>query len=70
MDNTEITLDTEEKKGTALSKYSLEYLNKILKVCFTEHLLLESGTDYPLRISYTNHGQSIKYILAPRIEND
>ncbi len=65
----ETKIDTEEKSH---SKYSLEYLKKIIKGSkLTNNILIQFGNDYPLRVDYTSKDKlSMSFILAPRVSND
>jgi len=70
--NFEIMLSNDEAviKGYEYkSAYSLEYLNKFLKVLFSEDINLSFDNDYPLQIDCKGV-INIKFILAPRIEQD
>lgn len=54
------------------SKYSLEYLKKIIKGSkLTDTVNIQFGNDYPLRIDYTTKDKlNLAVILAPRVSND
>ncbi|MFA7708026.1 MAG: proliferating cell nuclear antigen (pcna) [Candidatus Pacearchaeota archaeon] len=55
----------------ANSKYSLEYLKKIIKATkLTEKIILNFSTDYPLRLDFKTLFMELSFILAPRVEND
>jgi len=60
--------------GVISSKYSLEYLKKFLKFVsiLGEEIRIEFRTDYPLSIisDSPKYGLSIRFILAPRVDND
>lgn len=53
------------------SKYSLEYLKKIIKGSkLTNDVQIQFGNDYPLRIDYTTKDKlNLAFILAPRVSN-
>lgn len=61
-----------ECNGTTKSKYSLEYLKKIIKGAkLTDNVLLQFDEDYPLRIDYEVKDKlSLSIILAPRVSNE
>lgn len=52
------------------SKYAIEYLMKMLKPSVSKEIKVELAKDYPLRITYKNDGFFLRYILAPRVENE
>jgi len=52
------------------SKYAIEYLIKMLKPSISKEMKIELSKDYPLRITYKNDGFFLRYILAPRVENE
>ena len=54
------------------SRYSIEYLKKIIKGSkLTNNVLLEFGQDYPLRVEYKILDKlSMQFILAPRTPTD
>ena len=54
------------------SKYSLEYLKKIIKgSSLSDNVLISFGNDYPLKIDYKVLDKlSLSFILAPRVAND
>jgi DNA polymerase III sliding clamp (beta) subunit (PCNA family) len=51
------------------SKYSMEYLKKIIPKGF-EKVKLETSKDYPLMATYEEKDMSIKFLIAPRVENN
>jgi len=53
------------------SKYSIEYLDKMLSTKISKNIRVQLGTDYPIKLSFTNATGTagISFILAPRIEN-
>ena len=59
-------------EGEAKAKYSIEYLKKMSAAkCLSDDVILEFGTDYPLRLTYRQVDRlSLSWILAPRVEND
>ncbi len=59
---------TDEKNF--LTKYSIEYLKKLMNFEGKENLILKFGEDMPLVIDYEDDNQKIYYLLAPRIECD
>lgn len=56
----------------AQSKYSLEYLKKIIKGSkLTDTVQIQFGNDYPLRVDYTIKDKlNLAVILAPRVSSD
>lgn len=62
-----------EAKETTKSLFSLDYFaNMIKSVGSAPSVALNLGTDYPVRIEFDIAGGEghVKYLLAPRIEND
>lgn len=61
-----------EAEKTAHSKFSLEYVNKMLGTKLSKTVKVSLGVEYPLKLSYINDKASISivYILAPRVSND
>lgn len=55
--------------GEGKCKYSLEYIDKFIKVLFSEKTEILFSDDYPMEFIQENQGFKIVYILAPRIEN-
>lgn len=55
---------------TVRSKYSIEYLDKMLSGKF-KNAKLSLGKDYPIKIAYSSETgtTTVEYLLAPRIEN-
>lgn len=66
--NTTIKLEGNEIQ----SKYSLEYLKKIIKASkLTKDLEIRFDNDYPLRLDYNIKDKlALSFILAPRVSND
>jgi len=58
------------KDYPAISKYPTEYLKKVLSVLFTDNIILKFNNDYPITLIQQTDLFKIKYIIAPRIEND
>lgn len=54
------------------SKYSIEYLNKIVACKVSKNVKIQLAKDYPLKCSYINDKGTISMalILAPRMSND
>lgn len=74
--NVEISTDDETSiimkgKDTIKSKYSIEYLKKIIKASkLANTVTLQFDKDYPLRADYVVRDKlSFSVILAPRVEN-
>ncbi len=66
----EVNISLEGEKIS--SKYSIEYLRKIMKGSkLTNNALVSLGNDYPLKIEYRIRDKmSLQFILAPRVKND
>jgi len=55
----------------ANSKYSLEYLQKMIKATkLTEKTIINFSTDYPLKLEFITPFIELSFILAPRVENE
>ncbi len=54
------------------SKYSIEYLKKMIKGSkLAENVIVQFGNDYPLRVDYVLLDKlKLGFILAPRVSND
>ncbi len=68
-DETNITVEGDDK---IKSKYSVEYLKKIIsasKLC--DNVVIQFNKDYPLKLDYIVVDKlQLSFILAPRVEND
>ena len=63
----EINIQAQE----AHSKYSLEYLQKIIKATkITEKVIINFSTDYPLKLEFNTDLIRLSFILAPRVETE
>jgi proliferating cell nuclear antigen len=63
----EVNIQAEE----AGSKYSLEYLQKMVKgTKLTDKVVLNFGNDYPLKLEFNTPRVSLSFILAPRVETE
>lgn len=61
----EVNITAEE----ASSKYSLEYLQKMVKgTKLTDKVVLNFGNDYPLKLEFNTPKITLSFILAPRVE--
>ena len=73
--NVELTSGNETVINTSVndakSKYSLEYLKKIIKASkFTNEVIIQFDKDYPLKIDYVIKDRlSLGFLLAPRVSN-
>lgn len=58
-------------KNAVKSKFSLDYLKKIVKASkLADSVKIELGSDYPVRVSFKAPDKAeISYILAPRVED-
>jgi len=60
-----------ESPATSKSKYSLEYLQKMIKASkLTEKVAINFSSDYPLKLEFASPGMNLAFILAPRVETD
>jgi len=68
-DHTTITSSSTEE---VMSKYSLEYLKKIIKGSkLASKAVIQFSQNYPLKVEYTVQDRlSMQFILAPRVAND
>lgn len=66
----ETKIETNENKVS--SKYSIEYLKKIIKGSkLAENAMIRFGQDYPLKVEYVLLDKlKLGFILAPRVSND
>ena len=63
----EINIQAQE----ASSKYSLEYLQKIIKATkITEKVIINFSNDYPLKLEFNTPLIELSFILAPRVETE
>jgi|SRR3989338_10933048 len=61
----EINIEAEE----CTSKYSLEYLQKMIKATkLSEKVRINFSSDYPLRLDFKTNAIELSFILAPRVE--
>lgn len=55
----------------AKSKYSLEYLQKMMKASkISEKAIINFAQDYPLKLEFKTQALELSFILAPRVENE
>ncbi len=60
-----------EGDSNILSKYSIEYLRKIIAgTTVSENVILQFNKDYPLKLEFKGENIGLAFILAPRVEND
>jgi len=61
-----------ESSGVVKSKYSLEYLDKMVKVSkVSKTVMVRFSNDYPLKLDYTALDKlKVSFILAPRIDTE
>lgn len=53
------------------AKYSLEYLQKIIKATkITDKVIINFGDDYPLKLDFNTPFIELGFILAPRVESE
>lgn len=69
-----VDFETAEIKSeeVSVSKYSIEYLEKIAKTKLGDKVIINFGKDYPSLYEYKNLSNtlSLKYVLAPRVDQD
>ena len=68
-ENTKITTDGSDK---IKSKYSIEYLKKMIAGSkITDNVTIQFNKDYPLKLEFKEVDRILlSFILAPRVEND
>ncbi len=55
----------------AQSKYSLEYLQKMIKATkLTDKVRISFATDYPLKLDFITPFIELGFILAPRVDSE
>lgn len=60
-----------ESPSKQRSKYSLEYLQKMMKAAkLTEKAVLNFSADYPLKLDFNTPMIQLSFILAPRVETE
>lgn len=61
-----------EAQGNIKAQYPLEYLKKMIKVAkLSPQLVLEFGTDYPMRLSFKAIDKmALSFVLAPRVSEE
>lgn len=64
-----IEIEYKDEKETLKSKYAIEYLQKMLTAP-AEKVKIETGNEYPIRITFKNDIYDLMYICAPRIDSD
>lgn len=63
----EINIQAQE----ATSKYSLEYLQKIIKATkIIDKIIIQFSNDYPLKLEFSTPLIELSFILAPRVETE
>ena len=63
----EVNIQAEESK----SKYSLEYLQKMIKgTKLSDKAIINFSNDYPLRLEFKTPVMELSFILAPRVESE
>jgi len=56
---------------SASSKYSLEYLQKMIKATkLSDKVVINFSKDYPLKLDFFNPVLELSFILAPRVESE
>ncbi len=59
------------KEESVKSRYSLEYLQKIIKSCkLVEKTKIRFSQDYPLKIEFKTEKMELSFVLAPRVETE
>ena len=63
----EVNIQAEE----ATSKYSLEYLQKMVKgTKLSDKIIINFSNDYPLKLDFNTPLIELSFILAPRVESE
>jgi proliferating cell nuclear antigen len=63
----EINIQAEQ----AASKYSLEYLQKMVKATkLSDKVIVNFSTDYPLKLDFNTPFIELSFVLAPRVETE
>ena len=63
----EVNITAEESR----SKYSLEYLQKMIKATkLSDKTIIRFSGDYPLRLDFKTITMELSFILAPRVESE
>lgn len=62
------TLTKFEFKEASQSKFSMSFMNTLLKTTPATHIALSLGIDQPLMAEYVGGGLRVKYMIAPQIE--
>ncbi|MEK6881044.1 MAG: hypothetical protein AABY22_15605 [Nanoarchaeota archaeon] len=72
MDNSNVCMliTNAELKGEPIAKYSLEYINSIIKIMGTEGSISIYEKDYPSFLEFKDDNKSNVVVLAPRVGND
>jgi DNA polymerase III sliding clamp (beta) subunit (PCNA family) len=66
----DMVVEDADLKVDCIGKYSVEYLKKMI-YAKTEKMTVLFGNDYPLMLKYEEKDKwTLKYILAPRVENN
>jgi len=67
----EFTDEVNIQAQEANSKYSLEYLQKMIKATkLTDKAVINFSNDYPLRLDFNTPVIQLSFILAPRVESE
>lgn len=68
-ENVNIAVETDD---TVKSKYSIEYLKKIMQASkLSDEVSIQFNKDYPLKLEYKEINKvMLSFILAPRVENE
>ena len=67
----EFTDEVNISSESAMSRYSLEYLNKMIKPTkITDKVRISFSDDYPLKLDYATPFVELSFILAPRVETE
>lgn len=69
--NARFTDEVNIQSENAISKYSLEYLQKMVKATkLADKVIINFSSDYPLKLDFNNPLIELNFILAPRIESE
>jgi len=61
---------TNIRQGMSRALFSLDYLDDISKAAKSSEVTIETGIDYPMKLSFNLGNVYIQYLLAPRIEQE
>ncbi|MFZ5955808.1 MAG: proliferating cell nuclear antigen (pcna) [Nanoarchaeota archaeon] len=67
----EFSGDEAKIEGIGKAKYSIEYLMKFIKAGkLANKVIINFSDDYPLKLDFPGDNMGIRFVLAPRVENE